>query len=327
MQARGSLITLALSGALVLAMAGLAPAVAADDQDDPTSSTAPTTTSPTTTAPDHLSSTQKAPASQTVLRRQAAKGKRAWPTKKVVGATVKYMADSPVAAPAQVLKSARVVQDVVNSTFSADITLKASPTASTDSWVRVGFGKARSDGHCYTIVGDGGSNVYWTAYGTDVLNLDREGAHMRLINFPSAAAGKDQFDCAFVETYEVLPDDAPEDEVAEVYSGRGDYSLARTFDKPKLELTAPKRVNVKVGTWKTVKVRVRNASSRVTAPGVKVTVKGKKVTARAAKLGKLRPGKSKTAKVRIKVARGFKAKAKIRVVTKTLTKSRKLRLT
>ncbi|KRF11604.1 hypothetical protein ASG90_17980 [Nocardioides sp. Soil797] len=234
----------------------------------------------------------------------------------------------PAAAPAQQLASATLTQDVVRGTYNAKVRLRGTPSASTDSWVIVSFGKTDSDGYtCRTVGTEDSSTVYWRAYGSSVPNLIRRGAYMELKNFVSATAKKDQFDCAYAETWEVLPEDAPDGTQAILYSGRGDYSLARKYDKPRLKLTASKRANVTPGVWKTIKVKVRNANPRVTAPSVRVSVKGKKVTSRTVKLGKVRPGATKTAKVRVKVQRGFSSKAKIKVTTRSLARTRKLRLT
>lgn len=269
-----------------------------------------------TLPPEH-----RVPRTEAVTLRDTAR-KGAWPVRKRTAVTV---ADTtvPVGTPAaQRLASATIVQDLVRGSISATVRLQAAPTADEDANVVVALGRISADGRWCTSVGDAGA--YWQTYGASAPGLVRDGARMELVHFPSADARKDQFDCAFAETWS-YPDGRPA-ELETLLAGRSTAQLRPTYDKPRLTVKAPKKTPAKVNRWQKVKVKVRNGNPRVTAPGVRVKIAGKKVASKTAKLGKVRPGKQKSVKVRFRVRPGHQGRAKVVVSTKNVTKRKQIRL-
>ncbi len=246
--------------------------------------------------------------------------KRPWPVRQRVGVTVEDTDRRGV--PAQQLRSARIVQDLPTGTVSASVTLRAAPTAATDSMVLIGLGKVSADGDYCQYPGE--ATVYWSAYGSNATGLLRDGAKMTLLPFPADVFAQNRFNCAFAETWQIEPEGS--EQWQELLSGRGAWSLKTVYDTPTLKLRSPKSVKTVGSRWKTVKVKVRNKSPRVTAPKVKVTVKARGVTATTVKLGKIKPGATKTAKVRLRTSPGAARKAKVVVRTLDVTKKRALRL-
>lgn len=312
----------ALGAALTL-VAGLllTPTAAAADAASPSPSLSPTT--PTATA-------QRAPAHRvpladaTRLRAAAAAAAHRWPVKKRTAVTVP-VGEAPAGTPAaRRLASAKIVQDLIRGTISATVRLKAAPTAATDSNVVVALGKISDDDRFCNSFGD--AAVFWQTWGggEGAPGLLRNGATMKLIHYPSVDARTDQFDCAYAQTWTYPDDDVSEFET--LLDGRSTRILEATRDKPVLKVKAPKKTRAKVKRWQKVKVKVRNTNPRVAAPGVKVAVKGKKITSKVKKVGKLRPGKATTVKVKFRVRPGHKRKAKIVVTTKSVKRTRTLKL-
>lgn len=313
---RRTLPVLGLTTALALGLVGLhaGTSTAVD-------AAGPAGAGPAAASTDHA---RAVPMSQAVRLRPAGR-KAKWPVKRRTAVTAADTEVDPAAVPAQRMAAARIVQDLVRGTISAKVRLRAAPGPTTDSRVIVALGRATDGGAICQSLGE--TTIWWYAYGVDgqsAPGLLRDGARMELLHFPAEAARQDQFDCAFAETWRIEPEGQTPYRV--LFDGRGATHLKPTYDKPTLKVKAPRRVDVRLHRWKRIKVRVTNSSSRVTAPGVTVKVAGARVRSTTAKLGKLRPGKTRTAKVRIRADRGHRAKAKVVVRTQDVRKTRTLRL-
>lgn len=310
--AHGAALSL-VAGLLLVPMAS-----AAADAAPPSQSVTPTALATPQAAPSHRVPLENA------VRLRAAAAANPWPVKKRTAVTVP-VGEAPAGTPAaQRLASAKIVQDLIRGTINATVRLKAAPTAATDSNVVVALGTISADNQFCDATGD--SAVFWQTWGggEGAPGLLRDGATMKLIHYPSADARTDQFDCAYAQTWTYPANNNGEFET--LLDSRSTRVLKAGRDKPNLKLQATKKTRAKVGRWQKLKVKVRNANPRVAAPGVKVSVKGKKVNSKVKKLGRIKPGKATTVRVKFRVRAGHKGKAKVVVRTKNLTTKKKLKL-
>ncbi len=224
--------------------------------------------------------------------------------------------------PAQQLASATMVQNVAAGTISATVKLKAAPTLETDAEIYIAFGKL--DAAQEWCIAPTDATVVWNSFGLSVEGLERNGATMVLHPFPSPSSRSGEFDCAFAETWRREEVDA--EPYQHLFDALITNRLTPTYDVPRLAVKAPKTTRVTPGRRTVVKVKVRNKNPRVAAPGVKVMVKGKGIHARKVKVGKIKPGRSEVARVRIRATRGHASTATITVTTKNVTRTAKLRL-
>ncbi|WP_235738670.1 hypothetical protein [Nocardioides alcanivorans] len=300
--------------ALAVSLVALTPAasVAAD------SAPPPGADAPAASAHAHA-----APMSQAARLRTTAERKGKWPVKQRVGVTLPVGTPSTPSTPLpQRLAAATITQDLVRGTISAKVKLRGKPTPTLDSMVIVALGKVTPDGTWCQSPWE--TTVYWYAYGTHAPGLKRNGASMELIHFREDLAKQDMFDCAYAQTWRIEPEGS--DPYVVQFDGRTSDGLTAVLDKPNFKVKAPGKVKAKVKRWQQIKVKVTNKNQRVTAPKVKVKVKGKKVTSKVAKIGKLKPGKSRKVKVRMRVAPGHKGTAKIVVNSQGAKSSKKIRL-
>jgi hypothetical protein len=236
-----------------------------------------------------------------------------WPVALQV-ADLYFYEDPPTGVAAQQFASARVRQDRRDGTVNAWITLRAAPSQPSNSWVVVSFGTSNpATGTCEAEADHG---VAWHTWGVDEQHLDRNGAQMRLYDYPLPGARTLQWDCAFAQTWTL--------DWATQYDGRSNY-LRRVLARPGLVVKAAnKRVTPK--RFVRLPVRVKNKASALgKAPGVRLTWRGKGLTVRGShRLGAIKPGRTQRKTLRVRLDRRRKAVLKLVVKTGDIRKVKKV---
>lgn len=199
------------------------------------------------------------------------------------------------ADPARQIESTSLRFDNRTARVSADIWLRAAPSAATDSFIAIYLGRWNSD----ATVCMGSTGVNMTAFGTSVPGLQRDGRHLVLAPFALTNARGLRPTCAFAGTYTDNTSSSQYDVVIDGVDVVG-------YDRPRLGVGAPAKVKVRPGRFQKVRIKVSNRSRTAAAPGVQLRVRGAGVAVRAPRsVGALRAGQTKkvTVKVRLKGTR------------------------
>lgn len=246
-------------------------------------------------------------------RRTRQAGGYQWPVALQV-ADLWYYENPPGGVPAQQFASARVRQDARDGTVDAWVTLAAMPAQPSNSNVMVWFGTSNPD----TDTCDAQSEhaVYWETWGASAPNLDRNGAQMRLYDFPLPGARTTLWDCAYAETRSL--------DFETLYDVRSNF-LSQVLARPRLVVKA---ANKRVAPRRFVRLPVRvtnKASALGKAPGVRLTWRGRGLTVRGGhKLGTIRPGKTERQVLRVRLDRRRKAVLKLVVKTGDIRKVKRV---
>jgi hypothetical protein len=210
--------------------------------------------------------------------------------------------------------SVRVRQDVRYGTVNAWVILKGAPDQASNGKVVVWFGRSNPETNVCDAQAEHG--VAWDTWGTSAPHVDRNGARMRLYDWPLPGARTTRWNCAFAETRSL--------DFGTVYDVRSNF-LSQVLARPKLKVKAHGK-RVKPRAWVRVPVKITNQKAALgKAPKVRLKWSGRGLTVRGnRKVGTIKPGKSARRVLRVRLDRRSKAVLKLVVKTGDIRKVKKV---
>ncbi len=211
-----------------------------------------------------------------------------WPVRLRTGRATHRLA-TPSGDPSQNIVSAKMVQDRLTGRLYADVVLAGTPTAATDSRLRVGFGRYVTDTAGTYCSSPGGAYVDVSSYGAS------EGAQAKYY-VPLDAMKTGTFNCALAG---VLSLDG-----ATTYDLVQADTLTEARQRPLLEFRF-KGKRLKPRGYTRVPIRIVNRAATVaTAPKVRLIIKTRGVSVRYnPRVGTIKPGQAKRGVIFVKDTR------------------------